>query len=130
MWQSILPGASGVSIGASHGIGYVLGGTFGVAHGHTSCVMLPAVLRWNAAVNAERQRALADALGADDRPAADLIAELVRSLDQPGSLRAVNVGRESFDEIAERALTYAAVRGNPRPIRSAADAKEILELAY
>jgi maleylacetate reductase len=66
MWQAILPGASGVSIGASHGIGYVLGGTFGVPHGHTSCVMLPAMLRWNAVVNSDRQRALAQALGAAD----------------------------------------------------------------
>ena len=50
--------------GASHGIGYALGATFGVPHGHTSCVMLPAVLQWNAAVNGERQKALAAAMGA------------------------------------------------------------------
>ena len=28
-------------MGASHGIGYVLGAEFGVPHGHTSCIMLP-----------------------------------------------------------------------------------------
>jgi maleylacetate reductase len=61
MWQAIAPLAAGVPTGASHGIGYVLGGTFGVPHGHTSCVMLPAVLQWNAAVNGERQKALAAA---------------------------------------------------------------------
>jgi len=38
---------TGVSKGASHGVGHVLGGTAGVPHGYTSCVMLPHVLRFN-----------------------------------------------------------------------------------
>ena len=46
---------NGVTKGASHGIGHVLGGTAGVPHGYTSCVMLPHVLRFNEPVNAERQ---------------------------------------------------------------------------
>jgi maleylacetate reductase len=130
MWQAIAASAAGASSGASHGIGYVLGATFGVAHGHTSCVMLPSVLRWNAAVNGERQRALAEAMGAPQQPAPDLVTALVATLDQPGSLRAVNIKRENFEEIAERAMTYAPVRMNPRPIKSPSDVKEILELAW
>ena len=130
MWQAIAPSAAGVGMGASHGIGYALGGSFGVPHGHTSCVMLPSVLRWNAAVNGERQRALAAAMGAPDRSAADLVAELVAGLGQPGTLRAVGIKRENFGEIAERSLTYAPVQKNPRPVRSPADVKEILELAW
>jgi maleylacetate reductase len=130
MWQSIAPSAAGVSTGASHGIGYALGATFNVAHGHTSCVMLPAVLRWNRLVNAERQYALSEAMGARERSAGDLVAELVRDLDQPGNLRAVNIRREDFDEIAKRALTYGPVKANPRPIKSIDDVKEILELAW
>jgi maleylacetate reductase len=117
-------------MGASHGIGYALGASFGVAHGHTSCVMLPAVLRWNAAVNGERQRALAAAMGAPDAAAADLVRALVTTLDQPASLRAVGIKRENLDEIAARALSYPPVKMNPRPINSAADVKEILELAW
>ena len=54
-WLSMGPLASGVPMGASHGIGYVLGAVFDVPHGHTSCIMLPAVMRWNKTVNAERQ---------------------------------------------------------------------------
>ena len=130
MWQAIAASAAGVGMGASHGIGYALGASFGVPHGHTSCVMLPSVLRWNAAVNGERQRALAAAMGAPERSAADLVAELVAGLGQPGSLRAVGIRRENFDEIAERSMTYAPVQKNPRPIRSPADVKEILELAW
>ena len=45
-WLSMGPLSSGVPMGASHGIGYVLGTVFGVPHGHTSCIMLPAVMRW------------------------------------------------------------------------------------
>ena len=130
MWQAITAAASGAGTGASHGIGYVLGATFGVPHGHTSCVMLPAVLAWNAAVNADRQRALSEAMGAPDRPAAELVAALIAALGQPGSLRAVGLRRDDLDTVAERALGYAPVRANPRPIRSAADVREILELAW
>jgi maleylacetate reductase len=92
--------------------------------------MLPAVLTWNAAVNAERQRALSEAMGAPDRPAAGLVADLIASLDQPGSLRAIGIRREDLEVIAERALGYPPVRMNPRPIETAAQVREILELAW
>jgi len=130
MWQSIAAAAAGAGSGGSHGIGYVLGATFGVPHGHTSCVMLPAVLRWNAATNGERQRALSEAMGAPEQPAATLIAGLIAALEQPGSLRAVGIQRDSLDTIAERALSYPQVRMNPRPIATAAQVREILELAW
>ena len=130
MWQAISPGASGIPTGASHGIGYALGAGFGVAHGHTSCVMLPAVLAWNAAVNAERQKPLSAAMGQPGRPASDLVRELVVGLDQPVTLRGVGIKRENLDELATRSLGYQPVLLNPRPIRSAADVKEILELAW
>jgi maleylacetate reductase len=130
MWQAIAPAASGIPTGASHGIGYALGATFGVPHGHTSCVMLPAVLKWNAAVNGERQKALADAMGAPQRPTSELVKELIAGLDQPVTLRGVGIKRENLDEIARRALAYHPVQVNPRPIKTEADVMEILELAW
>jgi maleylacetate reductase len=130
MWQSIAAAAAGAGSGASHGIGYVLGAGHDVPHGHTSCVMLPAVLAWNAAVNADRQRALSEAMGAPDRPASELVAELVAALGQPGTLRAVGIAREDLDGIAERALGYPQLKLNPRPITTAAQVREILELAW
>jgi maleylacetate reductase len=130
MWQAIAPSASGVPTGASHGIGYALGATFGVAHGHTSCVMLHAVLKWNAAVNAERQKALSAAMGAPGRSASDLVRELVAGLDQPTTLQAVGIKRENLEEIARRALAYHPVQVNPRPIKTTDDVKEILEIAW
>ena len=127
---AISPGASGIPTGASHGIGYALGAGFGVAHGHTSCVMLPAVLAWNAAVNAERQQALSAAMGQPGRPASELVRDLVTGLGQPVTLRGVGIKRENLDELAERSLAYQPVQLNPRPIRGTADVMEILELAW
>ncbi|MFV0298995.1 MAG: iron-containing alcohol dehydrogenase [Hyphomicrobiaceae bacterium] len=130
MWQSIQPSVAGVGSGASHGIGYALGATFGVPHGHTSCVMLPAVLAWNSPVNGERQKALSAAMGSPDKAASELVKGLIGGLDQPTSLRDVGITRDKLDEIAQRALVYKPVKINPRPIRSAADVREILELAW
>ena len=82
---------NGVTKGASHGIGHVLGGTAGVPHGYTSCVMLPPVLRFNEPVNAERQAWVSEALGRPGVQAADAVAELIASLGLPGTLRDVGV---------------------------------------
>jgi maleylacetate reductase len=130
MWQAIAANAAGVPNGASHGIGYVLGASYGVAHGHTSCVMLPAVLKWNAAVNAERQRALASAMGSPDRDACELVKELIEKLDQPTSLRQVGIKREDLPTIAQRSLGYGPVKTNPRLVKTVEDVMEILELAW
>lgn len=130
MWQAISASTAGAGSGASHGIGYALGATFGIPHGHTSCIMLPAVLKWNAAVNGDRQAALSAAMGAPEMPASQLIADLVAKLEQPGTLRAAGVTRDQLGEIATRALGYAPVRRNPRPIHGPDDVLEILELAW
>ena len=130
MWQAVSALAAGVQTGASHGIGYALGAGFNVPHGHTSCVMLPAVLRWNAAVNGERQQALSQAMGQPGRPAHELVAGLIAQLGQPGTLRAVGLRSEQLDELATRALAYPPVQANPRPIASAADVRQILDLAW
>ncbi len=130
MWQAIAASIAGAGSGASHGIGYVLGAGYGVPHGHTSCVMLPAVLRWNASFNGERQKALRAAMGAPERPAGDLVAELVQRIGQPGNLRALGIKRENLPDIAERAMTYAPVRRNPKKIAGPADVMEILEIAW
>ena len=92
--------------------------------------MLPAVLQWNAAVNGERQKALAAAMGAPQRPAHELVKELIAGLDQPTNLRGVGIKRENLDEIAKRALNYHPVQVNPRPIKTTGDVMEILELAW
>jgi maleylacetate reductase len=128
-WLSMGPLASGVPMGASHGIGYVLGAAFGIPHGHTSCIMLPAVMRWNKPVNADRQMLVAAAMGHPGEDAADTLAALIASLDMPRSLSAVKVAPENFDRIAEQAMETVWVPHNPRRIDGPAQVREILELA-
>jgi maleylacetate reductase len=119
-----------VAYGASHGIGHVLGAFADVPHGHTSCVMLPHVMRYNARVAADKQRMIAEVLGKPNVPAADTIAALIDSLKQPATLRAVGVKREQLPKIAEAAMFNQWVRTNPQPIRAPDDVMQILEAAW
>jgi len=128
-WLSMGPLASGVPMGASHGIGYVLGAEFGVPHGHTSCIMLPAVMRWNKPANAERQALVATAMLQPGRDAGDALDGLIRGLGMPRSLGAVKIGRDHFERIAVQAMATPWVPRNPRPIDGPAQVREILELA-
>ena len=128
-WLSMAPLAGGVPMGASHGIGYVLGAEFGVPHGHTSCIMLPAVMRWNKPANAERQALVSAAMGHAGRDAGDVLDAFIGGLGMPRSLGAVKIGRDSFARIAEQAMGTPWVPRNPRPIAGPAEVREILELA-
>jgi maleylacetate reductase len=128
-WLSMGPLAGGVPMGASHGIGYVLGAVFDIPHGHTSCIMLPAVMRWNRAVNPERQKLVAAAMGHPGEDAADVLDAFIAGLGMPRSLGAVKVGPESFDHIAQQAMGTPWVPFNPRRIEGPEQVREILELA-
>ena len=128
-WLSMGPLAAGVPMGASHGVGYVLGAAFDVPHGHTSCIMLPAVMRWNKPANADRQALVAAAMGHAGSDAGDVLDAFIGGLGMPRSLGAVEIGREKFRRIAEEALTTPWVARNPRPISGAAELCEILEIA-
>jgi maleylacetate reductase len=128
-WLSMGPLASGVPMGASHGIGYVLGAVFDIPHGHTSCIMLPAVMRWNKQVNAARQVLVSAAMGHPGEDAGDVLDAFIAGLGMPRSLGAVKIGPESFDRIAEQAMGTPWVPRNPRKIDGPAQVREILALA-
>jgi maleylacetate reductase len=129
-WMSMVGAQTGVTKGASHGIGHVLGGTAGVPHGYTSCVMLPHVLRFNHAVNAERQALVSEALGEADAPAADVVASLIADLGLPRRLRDVGVKSEQLDVIAEHAMHDRWVHTNPRKIDGPATVRMLLDAAW
>ena len=128
-WLSMGPLAAGVPMGASHGIGYVLGAVFDIPHGHTSCIMLPAVMRWNKPANAARQAMISAAMGDPGAEAGDLLDRFIAGLDMPRSLHAVKVGPEHFDRIARQAMGTPWVPRNPRPIPTPDLLRQILELA-
>jgi maleylacetate reductase len=125
-WLSMAPLSAGVPMGASHGIGYVLGAMFDVPHGYTSCVMLPYVMRWNQSANAERQALVAAAMGRPGEDAADVLDAFIRNLGMPRRLQDVGVGPEHFDAIALQAMATPWVPRNPRKIDGPEQIYEIL----
>lgn len=129
MWLAMTGMASLVPMGASHGIGHVLGGTCDVPHGYTTCVMLPSVLRYNESVNAHRQALISEAMGQAGRPAADVVSDLIQSLGMPSTLKEVGVEADRFGLIAKNALRARWVHANPRRISGVDDVLEILRMA-
>jgi len=128
-WLSMGPLSSGVPMGASHGIGYVLGAVHDVPHGYTSCVMLPFVMRWNKSHNAERQALVSAAMGHPGEDAGDVLDAFIRGLGLPRSLREVNVTPAQFEGIAAQAMATPWIPRNPRGIDGPAQVREILDLA-
>jgi maleylacetate reductase len=128
-WLSMGPLAAEVPMGASHGIGYVLGSAFNIPHGHTSCILLPAVMRWNKPANAERQALVATAMGRPGGDASALLDSLIAGLGMPRSLSEVQIKPEHFKQIAESAMHTPWVPRNPRKIEGPRQVREILDLA-
>ncbi|MGD2077352.1 MAG: iron-containing alcohol dehydrogenase [Chloroflexota bacterium] len=110
-WMSFF-GPATVTYGLSHRLGRIVGATYGVAHGVTSAITLPHVVRYKAETEALRLAPMAYKLGlADDATpayqatlaAADAVAALVRQLDLPFRLRDVGVPEDALADIATQA---------------------------
>ncbi len=129
VWLSATPIIAGVRMGASHAIGRALGGTAGVPHGLTSCVLLPAVLRYNENTTMAQQDLVAKAMGRPGVPAAQIVEDLVTQLELPRTLAEVGVTKDRFETIAKAAMQDRGIYGNPRPIKGWEDIVEILNLA-
>lgn len=131
-----------VPLGASHAIGHQLG-PLGVGHGETSCVLLPAVCKFNASRNANNLRQMAvkelllndevveKALG--DRRVADLdlgdiLDAIIRELGMPRTLKEVNVGWDQLDALASNSLQDVWIKTNAFPITEKSQVMEVLEM--
>lgn len=137
----------GVHCGASHGIGHMLGPMGHVGHGETSCILLPAVCKFNASHGGAeilaRQKMVRETLwgileareafekrglteeGAD---LGDLIDAVVRELGLKRRLGEVGVGREMFGRLAEASLRDFFLETNCVPVRRREEVLEILEM--
>ncbi|KAF7342494.1 Fe-containing alcohol dehydrogenase [Mycena venus] len=132
-------------VGGSHAIGHILG-PFGVVHGATSGILLPAVCKYNARHSpdaAARQagakvilwgvpemRRLAERKGLVEGVAdlGDLLDALVRGLGMARTLAEVGVGQDKFDKLAEFSLLDPFAPTNPVPLKEKAQVMEILEI--
>ncbi len=128
-WQSMIPVIAGVPMGLSHATGHALGGTFDVPHGHTSCVMAPYALAFNASANGDRQTRISAALGAPNEAAHIVVDRLIRDLGMPRSLGEVGVGESDLPRLADAIMLDIWARTNPRPVNSASDVVAFLKTA-
>ena len=121
----------GVGVGMVAALRHQLGGALGVPHGEASTIVLPHVVRWNAAAAAAPLGQAATALGRTDGTAVvERIAALIVELDLPRRLRDVGVERDSFPAVADLVLADGALATNPRPVSGPADVIEVLESAW
>ena len=129
-------------MGASHGIGHQLG-PLGVGHGETSCVLLPAVCKFNKPVNAEKQQQVLDILWSEDvvvrvlnkaglkKQTADLgdaLDVIIRGLGMPRTLKDVGVGQDKFEKLAVSSLKDRWCKTNPVPLGEKEQVMEILNM--
>ncbi len=129
-WLSMVGIVTGTRLGASHAIGHILGGSAGVPHGHTSCVMLPYVMDFNASVNGERQREVAAAMGAPGKPASEVLDQFIAGLGMPRTLRDVGVKEADLPRLAQNCMLDDWTFSNPRKISTPDEVMEILRAAY
>ncbi|MDF0518724.1 iron-containing alcohol dehydrogenase [Bradyrhizobium yuanmingense] len=118
-----------IPMGASHGIGHVLGGTFDVPHYYCTPVIMPSLLRYNKAFTEDAQKRLAAALGSPDMEAGDAFAGFVKALGLPTRLADVGVSEDKFEKISKIAINHRFVQANPRPFKSEADIIDLLRMA-
>jgi maleylacetate reductase len=129
-WLSMVGVVSGTRLGASHAIGHILGGSANVPHGHTSCVMLPYVLDYNAEVNSQRQREVSAAMGRPETRASEVLDDFIRGLGMPRRLREVKVEEADLPRLAQNCMLDDWTYSNPRPISKSEEVLEILRAAY
>ncbi len=89
-----------------------------------------AVLRFNAATDAERQSWVSAALGSPGQAAGDAVAALVMSLGLSGRLHDVGVTRDQLDRIAEQSMHDRWGHTNPRKIDEPMTIRELLDAAW
>ncbi|MBT3330405.1 MAG: iron-containing alcohol dehydrogenase [Rhodospirillaceae bacterium] len=129
-WISMTGIVTGTRLGASHAIGHILGGTANVPHGYTSCVMLPYVLDYNAAINSNRQADISRALGQPKASAGDALDKLIAGLGMPRTLRDVDITEDQLPLLAENCMLDSWTYSNPREIRAPEQVMEILRAAF
>lgn len=111
-WLSIFGGMN-TRFGVSHALGHQIGPKWDVAHGVTSCITLPHVMRFMADIAPQRFGPIAEGLGvaysaANARNAAlecaDRVAKFVAQFDVPHSLKDAGVPHGEIAQIAGTVL--------------------------
>jgi alcohol dehydrogenase class IV len=120
-------------------------GPLGVGHGETSCILLPAVCKFNAKYNANRDQqarvreflihdpVVSDVLrtrnvNTESADLGDILDAVIREIGMPRSLSDVKVGRDKLDALAAHSLHDRWCKTNPVPLKEKDQVLEILEM--
>ncbi|MGV1007556.1 MAG: iron-containing alcohol dehydrogenase [Dermatophilaceae bacterium] len=126
-------------LGATHAISHQVGGALDLPHGMLNAMLLPHVIRFNAAEIPDMFRPVAATLGVADAARlpsgelgdaiADEVVVLSASLGVPQRLRDLGVSQEDLPRFARTAMRDACLTTNPRTVTEA-DALALLRAAY
>jgi alcohol dehydrogenase class IV len=130
-------GTDHTAAGITTVLGHAIGARHDIENGTVNAIVLPHVLRFNAEAAAAGMAQVAAALDlqrSGAQTAEQRVVETVKSLFDdlgvPRRLRDVGVPRESLPETAALAMGDWFLKGNPRPVREAAELQHILEEAW
>jgi alcohol dehydrogenase class IV len=110
-------------LGAAHAMSHQVGGLLDLPHGVINGVLLPHVIRFNAAADPAPFATIANCLGLVDQRApaveaahalADRIQRLAADVGGPRGLAELGVGEEDLPRLAKTALQDACMTTNPR----------------
>lgn len=131
-------GFSNVGLGLVHGMAHPLGAFYNTPHGVANAILLPHVMRYNAAACGEKFRDIARALGVAcdglsleqaQMAAVDAVEALNREVGIPPALREVGVREEDIVQLAAAALADVCTGGNPRSV-TLQDIEQLYRQAY
>lgn len=126
-------------LGAVHGLAYVLGTDYHMAHGRSNAIMLPHVMSFNATGNLEKYADIARLMGEDVAglslyeaagKSVDAVKKLLMAVNIPFSLTAYGIPLRDLPKLVEGGLKQARLFvPNPRDL-SEEDVKRIYEGAF
>lgn len=128
-------GFSNVGLGLVHGMAHPLGAFYNTPHGVANAILLPHVMRYNAAYCGGKFADIARAMGEKvegrseeevRQAAVEAVCKLNRDVGIPPHLRDVGVRKEDIPALAQAAFDDVCTGGNPRE----ASLTEIIELYH
>ena len=123
-------------VGIVHAIAHSIGAIYGIPHGLANTLILPYGMMFNLP-ECPRYKLIAEVLGVNEenemeagRKAIEKIAEFIRKIGLPTSLKEAGVKKEDFDRIAQLSIEDPSIISNPRFAMTPDAIKQVLEMAW